>query len=132
MSDDVIVVDTSPTSLVVEPINNNTVVSPVINTVEVTEITNTVITAPVVQNITITAPGPQGPQGPQGDNNVFYTHTQGIPAASWVITHNLDGYPTAVVFDSAGTQCEGTYSYQSPNQMTITFTAPFSGTAYII
>lgn len=132
MTNDVIIVDTSPTTLVVEPVENNTTISPVVNNLEVVEITNTVITAPVVQNITITAPGPQGPQGPQGDNNIFYTHTQGIPSLAWVINHNLDGYPTAVVFDSANTQCEGTYSYQSPNQMTITFTAPFSGIAYII
>jgi hypothetical protein len=50
----------------------------------------------------------------------------------WTINHNLGGNPTAVVLDSAGTQCEGTFSYPSVNQMVITFTAAFSGVAYVI
>jgi len=37
-----------------------------------------------------------------------------------------------VVLDSAGTQCEGTFSYPSTNQMIITFTAAFTGTAYVV
>lgn len=132
MSDDVVVVDTSPTTLIVEPIENNTTVSPFVTNVEVNQTTNAVVAETVVQNITITAPGPQGIPGPKGDSNVFYTHVQGLPASAWEITHDLNGYPTAVVFDSAGTQCEGTISYQSANQMTITFTSSFSGTAYVI
>jgi hypothetical protein len=36
------------------------------------------------------------------------------------------------VLDSAGTQCEGTFSYPSKNTMVITFTAAFTGTAYVI
>jgi len=31
-----------------------------------------------------------------------------------------------------GTQCEGTFSYPTVNQMVITFTAAFSGVAYVI
>lgn len=81
-------------------------------------------TQPVIR---VTAPGPQG-----GSAQIFYTHVQSTPAAVWTINHNLGGKPTAVVLDSAGTQCEGTFSYPSKNTMVITFTAAFTGTAYVI
>ena len=80
--------------------------------------------------ITVSAPGPQGPSG--AASSVFYTHVQAIAASVWTVNHNLNGNPTAVVLDSAGTQCEGTFSYPSLNQMIITFSSAFTGTAYII
>ena len=89
-----------------------------------------VIVKPVIPVVTVTAVGPQGPSGSQG--SVFYVHTQASPASVWTINHNLNGQPTAVVLDSAGTQCEGTFSYPSGNQMIITFSSPFTGTAYVI
>lgn len=82
------------------------------------------VTQPVVR---VTAPGPQGNAA-----DVFYVHTQSVASATWTINHNLGGEPTAVVLDSAGTQCEGTFSYPSKNQMVITFTAAFTGTAYVV
>lgn len=90
----------------------------------------TVVVAPIVPIVEITAPGPQG--APGSTAQVFYTHTQSVSSAVWTINHNLNGNPTAVVLDSAGTQCEGTFSYPSTNQMVITFTSAFTGTAYII
>lgn len=82
------------------------------------------VTQPIVR---VTAPGPQGNAA-----QVFYTHTQAVASSVWTINHNLGGEPTAVVLDSAGTQCEGTFSYPSRNTMVITFTAAFTGTAYVI
>ena len=79
--------------------------------------------------------GATGPTGPKGDTtaaNVFYVHTQSIPSDTWTIDHNLGGNPTAVVHDSAGTQCEGNFSYPSLNRLIITFSAAFSGVAYVI
>jgi hypothetical protein len=79
--------------------------------------------------------GPTGPTGPKGDTtaaNIFYVHNQATASATWVINHNLGGNPIAVVHDSAGTQCEGNFSYPSLNQMIITFSAAFSGVAYVI
>jgi hypothetical protein len=87
-----------------------------------------IIIKPVIPTVEITAPGPQGPAGGQ----IFYVHTQAVASAVWTINHNLNGEPTAVVLDSAGTQCEGTFSYPSKNQMVITFTSAFTGTAYVI
>jgi hypothetical protein len=101
----------------------------------------TIIVEPVIQNITVldstasinvTAPGPQGPAGVFSPTDIFYVHTQAQSSAVWTINHNLGGQPVAVVLDSAGTQCEGTFSYPSTNQMIITFTAAFSGTAYVV
>jgi len=100
-----------------------------------------IVVEPVIQNITVvdstasisvTSPGPQGQHGVFTPSDIFYVHTQATPAAVWTINHNLNGQPTAVVLDSAGTQCEGTFSYPSGNQMIITFSSAFTGTAYII
>jgi hypothetical protein len=87
-----------------------------------------IIIKPIIPTVEITAPGPQGTPGGQ----IFYVHTQAVASAIWTINHNLNGEPTAVVLDSAGTQCEGTFSYPSKNQMVITFTSAFTGTAYVI
>ena len=101
----------------------------------------TIVVEPVIQNITIiestaqisvTAPGPQGPAGQFTSADIFYVHTQSVSSSTWTINHNLNGQPTAVVLDSAGTQCEGTFSYPSTNQMIITFTAAFTGVAYVV
>jgi hypothetical protein len=94
------------------------VVEPVIPVINVINETPTV---------TVSSPGPQGPAA-----NIFYVHTQAVASAVWTINHNLNGEPTAVVLDSAGTQCEGTFSYPTKNQMVITFTGAFTGTAYVI
>ena len=97
------------------------VVSPVIPTINIINETPT---------ITVSSPGPQGPSGAAA--SVFYTHTQSVPASVWTINHNLGGHPTAVVLDSAGTMCEGTFTYPTLNQMVITFSSAFTGIAYII
>ena len=88
--------------------------------------------SPIIPQITVAAPGPQGPPGTFNPGDVFYVHQQNTPSAQWTINHNLGGNPTAVVHDSGGTQCEGTFSYPSLNTMVITFTAAFSGVAYVI
>jgi hypothetical protein len=90
----------------------------------------TLIVQPIIPQVLVTAPGPQGIPG--AGTTIFYVHTQASPSSVWTINHNLNGNPTAVVLDSAGTQCEGTFSYPTLNQMVITFTSAFSGTAYII
>jgi hypothetical protein len=92
-------------------------------------IVQNITVAPVIPNVVITSPGPQGAPGSAG---VFYVHQQPTAASVWTINHNLNAEPTAVVLDSAGTQCEGTFSYPSRQVMIITFTAPFTGTAYVI
>jgi hypothetical protein len=91
-----------------------------------------IVVQPVIPVVEITAPGPQGPAGTFSPGDVAYTHTQSVSSSTWTINHNLGFKPTAVVLDSAGTNCEGSFSYPSNNQMVITFNSAFTGTAYII
>lgn len=91
-----------------------------------------VIIQPITPQIEVTAPGPQGPPGSINPADVAYTHHQNTASAVWTINHNLGFEPTAVVLDSAGTNCEGSFSYPSKNQMVITFNNSFAGTAYVI
>ena len=75
---------------------------------------------------------------PEGVENLYFTvervsyvHTQDVASSSWIIQHNLGFYPNIVVKDSAGSVVEGEIDYDSANQVTLTFQATFSGTAYL-
>jgi hypothetical protein len=60
-----------------------------------------------------------------------FTFTQGVPAASWVIVHNLNKYPSVTVVDTANTVGLGAVVYDSANQLTVTFSGAFAGKAYL-
>ena len=60
-----------------------------------------------------------------------YIHTQASPSSTWNVTHTLGGRPSVMVVDSAGTVVIGEISYNSNTSITISFTAPFSGYAYL-
>jgi hypothetical protein len=62
-----------------------------------------------------------------GDKN--YIHDQGISSSVWTITHNLNKFPSVTVKDTAGEEVEGEVEHISVNQLTITFSASFSGVA---
>ena len=61
------------------------------------------------------------------DKNFYFTQT--TASDTWVITHNLNKYPSATVIDSAGTEVVGNITYNSLNQITITFSGAFKGSA---
>lgn len=63
--------------------------------------------------------------------NDRHVHTQGSPSTQWVITHALGGRPSVTVVDSGATTVIGEVVYDSDTQITINFTAPFSGYAYL-
>ena len=63
-----------------------------------------------------------------GDKNFVYT--QAAASSTWVVTHNLNKYCSVAVVDTAGTTIYGGIEYDSLNQVTITFSAPFSGQAF--
>lgn len=76
--------------------------------------------------------GPQGPAGPPGSSvGSTYIHNQSTPATTWTITHNLGKYPSIVVVDSGGTVVQGGANYVSVNLLVITFSAAFSGRAFL-
>lgn len=60
-----------------------------------------------------------------------YVHTQSDPSSTWSVNHNLNKYPAVSIVDTAGTEVEGNVTHTGPNGLTITFSAPFSGKAYI-
>lgn len=64
-------------------------------------------------------------------NNERYIHTQSVSSSTWVITHALGGHPSVTVVDSAGTAVVGEVKYDSTTQVTVSFTVPFSGIAYL-
>ena len=67
--------------------------------------------------------------GSAGDSH--FVHNQISAQATWSVTHNLGKHPSVTVVDSAGTQVYGEVEYPSLNQVVLTFSAAFSGTAYL-
>lgn len=63
---------------------------------------------------------------------IRYTHVQATASATWSVTHNLGTRPGGVmVVDSGDTMVLGDVAHVSDNALTITFSAPFGGKAYI-
>jgi hypothetical protein len=60
-----------------------------------------------------------------------YAHTQSVSSATWTITHNLGYRPAVSVVDSGGNYVVGDVNYVSVNALTISFSAPFGGSAYL-
>lgn len=79
------------------------------------------------------ATGPQGPQGPPGalGSDANYVHVQSSAQSTWIVLHNLNKYPSVSVVDSGDSQWQGDVHYDSANQLTISFTAPFGGRAFL-
>jgi hypothetical protein len=66
-----------------------------------------------------------------GAGGSAYIHTQSAPASTWTIAHNLNRYPSVTVVDSANSVVIGNVTYLDTNNLVVTFSAPFSGYAYL-
>lgn len=75
-------------------------------------------------------PGPPGPAGPAGSGSANFRYVQSTPAAVWTIVHGLPFDPNVTVVDSSGAQVEGDVVYVG-NTVVVTFSAAFSGNAYL-
>lgn len=64
-----------------------------------------------------------------GDKNFVYT--QAVASAVWNIQHDLDKFPSVSIVDDDNNQVYGSVTYNTVNDLTITFTAPFAGKAYM-
>ena len=60
-----------------------------------------------------------------------FEFTQGVPAVTWNIQHNLGKFPSITVIDTADTVVTGQYTYIDNNNVTLTFSAAFAGKAYL-
>jgi hypothetical protein len=64
-------------------------------------------------------------------NDANYIHNQIGASSLWVITHNLGKYPSVTVVDSGGSVVVGDVTYTSLNSLTISFSSPFGGKAFL-
>ena len=60
-----------------------------------------------------------------------FIFTQGVPATTWNITHDLNKFPSITVIDTGNTVVTGEYNYTSNKTVTLTFSAAFAGKAYL-
>jgi hypothetical protein len=108
--------------------------------------------------VTTVVIGPQGPQGIAGagvatggtagqilikassndfdttwtnNQKISYTHGQTATSATWTIVHNLGFNPNVTVKDNYGNVIEGYITYNDSNTLTVEFSNPLSGYAYL-
>lgn len=60
-----------------------------------------------------------------------YVHDQQVASNSWVVPHSLNKFPSVSIVNTANQVVVGDITYNSLNQLTITFTSQISGKAYI-
>jgi len=60
-----------------------------------------------------------------------FVYNQNVASAVWNIEHNLNKFPSVTVADSAGTIVIGEIKHNNENNLTLTFSAAFSGVAYL-
>ena len=68
--------------------------------------------------------------------DITFTHNQNSTSATWVITHNLNRFPSVTVVNNSDAIVIGTVVYNSNKQLTITFfeksdPLAFQGKAYL-
>jgi len=72
-----------------------------------------------------------GTPGSGGAQTLGYTHVQSSPASVWTVNHTLTFEPNVSIVDSANDEVEGDVRHVSATQLVLTFTAAFSGKAYL-
>lgn len=60
-----------------------------------------------------------------------FIYSQGLPAQTWTIIHNLNRYPSVTPVNSARTKMNAVVDYIDKNRLTITFLFPVAGQAYL-
>jgi hypothetical protein len=63
-----------------------------------------------------------------GDKSFVYT--QGVASDTWTINHGLNKNPSVYVIDTGGSLVEGDLQIIDINNVVLSFSAPFTGTAY--
>ena len=65
------------------------------------------------------------------DHVASHSHVQSAPSSVWDLTYDLPFVPNVMVVDSAGTVVVGHVELLGPGSIRLTFSGPFSGTAYL-
>jgi hypothetical protein len=71
-----------------------------------------------------------GVSSPMGAGTAYH-HSQGTAASTWTIPHNLGYFPNVLVISSGGDTVEGDVVQVDINNMTLHFSAAFTGDAYL-
>lgn len=61
----------------------------------------------------------------------YYHHYQNVASDIWTIVHPLGKYPSVTIVDSAGDEVEGAVNYLGLTTIVVSFSAAFSGSAYL-
>lgn len=60
-----------------------------------------------------------------------HIHNQTVSSSTWSITHNLNKFPSVSIVDSSYAEVIGEVEYINANSLTVKFSAPFSGKAFL-
>lgn len=66
-----------------------------------------------------------------GGSDKEFVFTQSVASATWEIQHDMNKYPAVTVVDTGGNVVVGEVVYNDQAKITITFSAAFSGKAYL-
>lgn len=65
-----------------------------------------------------------------GSYNDSYVHVEVNPATQWTVNHNLNKYPAVHIVDYNNNEVVGDVRYTTVNQVVLSFSEPFSGSAF--
>lgn len=60
-----------------------------------------------------------------------HIHNQTVSSSTWNITHNLNKYPSVSIVDASNAEVIGEVEHINDNSLTVKFSAPFSGKAFL-
>ena len=60
-----------------------------------------------------------------------FVFTQGVPSTTWTVQHTLNKFCSVTVVSDSNNVMIGNVTYDGLNELTITFSAAFSGKAYL-
>ena len=60
-----------------------------------------------------------------------HIHNQTVSSSTWSITHNLNKFPSVSIVDSSNAEVIGEVEHTNANSLTVKFSAPFSGKAFL-
>jgi hypothetical protein len=75
--------------------------------------------------------GPAGPAGAAGTSGGSYQYLFNVAASTWVINHPLPYPPAVTTVDTADDVIVGDVSYPTSGQVSVTFSSPVTGWAYL-
>ena len=124
-----IVVQEQP-SIVIQTTEVSPVISPVNGVTALDQLTDVNIPSPVPGQALIYENG-KWIAKTFAATDASYEHIQAVASDTWTVNHNLNKYPSVTIVDSANDEVEGNVNHVSKTQLTITFSAAFSGKAFL-